>query len=143
MLLAIDVGNTQTVLGLFSGDEIDHSWRIVTPREQTTDEIAALFYKLFELYGLKFKDVTSVAISSVVPQLDHELIVLSRRFLEVDPLIIGPGVKTDLEIAYDNPQEVGADRIVNSVAAIRLYGCNRDEKQSPDPGRPDPVSGPE
>jgi type III pantothenate kinase len=90
MLLAIDVGNTQTVLGLFSKDEINYSWRIVTPREQTTDEIAVLFYKLFELYGLKFKDVTAVAISSVVPRLDHELIVLSCRFLEADPLSLDP-----------------------------------------------------
>lgn len=118
MLLVIDVGNTQTVLGLFEGKEIRERWRIATERGRTGDEYAAFLDGLFRLRGRSLlDDVDAVVVSSVVPPAVEALTALATRYLGGDPLVIGPGVRTGMPILYDNPKEVGADRIVNAVAA--------------------------
>jgi len=117
MLLVIDVGNTQTVLGLFDGKEIHERWRIATDRARTGDEYAAFLDGLFRLRGRSIQDVNAVVVSSVVPPAVEALTVLSTRYLGGEPLVIGPGIRTGMPILYDNPKEVGADRIVNAVAA--------------------------
>ena len=119
MLLAIDVGNTNTVLGLFNGDTLQHSWRIKTDSQSTADEIALIYRGLLS----DAPAVTGVALCSTVPRVLHEMrSVLSRYFGNVPHVIIEPGVKTGVPILTDNPKEVGADRIVNTLAAHVLYG---------------------
>lgn len=117
MLLVIDVGNTNTVLGLYKGDELLRSWRVTTDKTRSVDEYAVLFYDLFRLSGCEFGAVTDVIISSVVPPMVRTLETLCRNYFERSPYIVGPGIKTGMPIHYDNPKEVGADRIVNAVAA--------------------------
>ncbi len=128
MLLAVDVGNTNTVLGLFAGPEsaeparVIADWRITTPIRQTGDEVAVLLGALFAMRGLKTSDVTGVAISSVVPPLDSTLRRLCESIFNVRPLFVEPGVKTGVPVLTDNPNEAGADRIVNCVGAFELLG---------------------
>ncbi len=122
MLLALDVGNTNTVLGFFRGGELLANWRLTTARAQTIDEYGILARSLFTLAGLDPKEVRGVIISSVVPPLNFTLEGMSERYFQLPPLFVGPGIKTGMPILYDNPQEVGADRIVNSVAAYEKYG---------------------
>lgn len=122
MLLVMDVGNTHIVLGLFQGDELLHHWRIQTDRNATEDEYAMLLKSLFEHVGIRMEEIDGVSISSVVPPLKRVLHLLVRKYFGLQPLVIGPGVKTGLNIKYENPREVGADRIVNAVAAIETYG---------------------
>lgn len=117
MLLTIDVGNTQTVFGLFKGDDLLKSWRILTPKTRTSDEIAALIYSMFSISNFSFSDCTDVVISTVVPRLKEQFFQLSKKYFYVEPLIVEFGISTGLDIAYENPHEVGADRIANSVAA--------------------------
>jgi type III pantothenate kinase len=117
MLLAIDIGNTNTVLGLFEGKTLRADWRLETRAARTGDEYAALVATLFGLRGLALASVDAVAISSVVPPALFPIEELCRRHLGIDPLIVGPGTKTGMPILYENPREVGADRIVNGVAA--------------------------
>lgn len=122
MLLVIDVGNTQTALGVFENDKLQCDFRISTNAEQTADELAITFADLLALQGLGLKDLTAVTISSVVPHLTTALEEMARRILKVSLLVVGPGIKTGIPILYDNPREVGADRIANAVAAHHLYG---------------------
>jgi type III pantothenate kinase len=122
MLLALDVGNTNTVLGVFRGSELLANWRLTTARDQTIDEYGILARNLFTLAGLNPREIRGVIISSVVPPLNSTLEGLSQRYFQLPALFVGPGVKTGMPILYDNPQEVGADRIVNSVAAFEKYG---------------------
>src|SRR5690606_2579721 len=122
MLLVMDVGNTHIVLRLFQGDELLHHWRIQTDRNATEDEYAMLLKSLFEHVGIRMEEIDGVSISSVVPPLKQVLHLLVRKYFGLQPLVIGPGVKTGLNIQYENPREVGADRIVNAVAAIETYG---------------------
>jgi type III pantothenate kinase len=123
MLLAIDVGNTNTVLGLYqlgqsaAGPSPVADWRIATHRDLTVDEFALLFRNLFALRSLSFTEVTAIAISSVVPPLDSTLRQMADLYFHVKPLFVEPGTRTGLPILTDNPAEVGADRIVNCVAA--------------------------
>jgi type III pantothenate kinase len=132
MLLAIDVGNTNTVLGLYRlptpGDPAPASliadWRVTTHRNPTVDEIGILYRQLFTLRGIDAAQVTGIAISSVVPPLDSVLRRASEIYFKVKPLFVEPGVRTGLPILTDNPAEVGADRIVNCVAAIDLVKSN-------------------
>jgi type III pantothenate kinase len=121
MLLVIDVGNTNTVLGLYREDEFLHSWRICTDKARTDDECAMLVNDLMTYCGLSLTRVSAVIISCVVPPLLDALARMSRKYCGVDPMVVGSGIKTGMEIAYDNPQEVGADRIVNAVAAYARY----------------------
>jgi type III pantothenate kinase len=122
MLLAVDVGNTQTVFGLFEDDQLRADWRVATRREVTGDEIGLLLRALFDERGLESEEVHGVIVSSVVPDLNATMAEAMRRFCRAEPLFIGPGVKTGMPILYENPHEVGADRIVNAVAAVARYG---------------------
>jgi type III pantothenate kinase len=126
MLLVLDVGNTNTVLGVFeisaeSSRLIAH-WRVSTTKTQTVDEYGVLFRNLFAMNGLEVTAVKGTVISSVVPPLDSTLREVCERYFHSQPLFIEPGVKTGMPVHYDNPAEVGADRIVNSVAAFEKYG---------------------
>jgi len=122
MLLTLDVGNTNTVLGFFRDAELVANWRLTTARDQTVDEYGILTRELFTLAGIDPSSVTGVIISSVVPPLNSTLQEMSERYFRVKALFIEPGVKTGMPVLYDNPQEVGADRIVNAVAAYTKYG---------------------
>ena len=127
MLLALDVGNTNTVLGLFklaegAPAELVANWRITTSRNYTADEFGVLLRNLFALRGLEIGAVTGITISSVVPPLDSMLREIFELYFHVKPLFIEPGVKTGLPVLTDNPTEVGADRIVNCVAAFERFG---------------------
>jgi type III pantothenate kinase len=117
MLLAIDVGNTNTVLGVYDGAKLAAHWRIETTGRRTFDEYGILILQLFSHAGLDPKKVDAVAVSSVVPPLQFNLEKMSERYFGQKPMFVGPGVKTGMPIVYDNPREVGADRIVNAVAA--------------------------
>jgi len=122
MLLALDVGNTNTVLGVFRGAELIANWRLTTARDQTVDEYGVLTRNLFTLAGLDPGEIRGVIISSVVPTLNGTLEEMARRYFHTKALFIEPGVRTGMPIHYDNPQEVGADRIVNGIAAFEKYG---------------------
>jgi len=121
VLLVIDVGNTTTVLGVFDGPTLRDHWRIVTARHRTGDEFAVILRALFEMSKLDVRAVDSAAVSSVVPPAQGPLETMLRHRLGVSPLMIGPGIKTGMPILYENPREVGADRIVNAVAAYDRY----------------------
>ena len=145
MLLVVDVGNTNTVLGVFAKpgtdsaaapksaskserkivpkyDRLAANWRVTTRASQTTDEYGVLFRNLFAMQGLEPKDIGGIVVSSVVPPLDSTLRRVCERYFSRKPLFIEPGVKTGMPVLYENPAEVGADRIVNSVAAFEKYG---------------------
>ncbi len=122
MLLVFDVGNTNIVLGLYDGDKMIYHWRAATNELKTADEYAASLGMMFQLDGVTFAMVTDIIISSVVPPVTPTLEYLCRRYFHVEPMMVGPGMKTGLNILYDNPRELGADRIVNAVAGITLYG---------------------
>jgi len=117
MLLAIDVGNTNTVLGVFDGERLLNHWRLETNAQRTSDEYGVLLMQLFQMNGLEPGRVRHVAVSSVVPPLQFNLTQMSERYFRTRPMFVGPGVETGMPILYDNPREVGADRIVNAVAA--------------------------
>jgi len=122
MLLVIDVGNTNIVLGVYKDTELLDHWRISTDRQRTTDEYGVLIRELFYLNDLRADDINAIIISSVVPPVVPTLERMCQRYFGLSPLLIGPGVKTGMDIRYDNPREVGADRIVNAVAAYEKYG---------------------
>lgn len=122
MIFVIDVGNTNLVLGVYDGDALKHHWRIETNRNRTGDEYGMVIKSLFDYEGLSFSEIQGIIISSVVPPIMSSLERMCRNYFGVKPLIVGPGTKTGLNIKYDNPREVGADRIVNAVAAIHEYG---------------------
>jgi type III pantothenate kinase len=122
MLLTLDVGNTNTVLGVFRGADLAAHWRLTTARGQTVDEYGILTRNLFTLAGIDPAAVTGVIISSVVPQLNSTLAEMSERYFRFKALFLEPGVKTGMPVLYENPQEVGADRIANGVAAFAKYG---------------------
>ncbi|HEY8714761.1 MAG TPA: type III pantothenate kinase, partial [Candidatus Acidoferrum sp.] len=122
MLLTIDVGNTNTVLGVFRGTELLANWRLTTAREQTVDEYGVLARNLFSLAGLDRDAIGGVIISSVVPPVNWTLSEMARIYLGKKALFVEPGVKTGMAVLVDNPLEVGADRIVNGVAAFHEYG---------------------
>ena len=123
MLLAVDVGNTQTHLGAFDGDELVEHWRFQTRPGMTGDEMAVRISGFFELSAMDFKGVKSLVVSSVVPPLGTQYEQLADRYLDGGRcLLVGPGVKTGMAIRIDNPYEVGADRLVNAVAAYDRFG---------------------
>ncbi|HEY8363348.1 MAG TPA: type III pantothenate kinase [Tissierellaceae bacterium] len=122
LLLVIDVGNTNIVLGVYDGEKLLYDWRIATDKDKTSDEYGLLVDQLFKFNGISIKDVKDIIISSVVPPLMHTLSAMSIKYFNVKPIIVGPGVKTGMNIKYDNPREVGSDRIVNAVAAYEKYG---------------------
>jgi type III pantothenate kinase len=122
MLLAIDVGNTQTHIGMFRGDELVEHWRLATVRDSTGDELATLLVSLLELRDLRLRDVDAAILSSVVPQLTPEYERLSERYLPGTLTVVGPGMKTGMAIRTERPQELGTDRLVNAVAAYDKCG---------------------
>lgn len=122
LLLAIDVGNTNIVLGVFEESDLRISWRLSTDRKRTADEFAMIARGLFGYEGIQFRAIDSVAISCVVPPLVQSLDKFCLCYLGVKPLMVGPDTYTGLEILYENPREVGADRIVNAVAAYERFG---------------------
>lgn len=122
MLLAVDIGNTVMSLGLFDGKSLRAEWSVSTDRRKTHDEYGLLFMDLIEHLGIAHTDVKAVAISSSVPPMVPTLEWMCQKYFKLKPLVIGPGVKTGMVIRYDNPREVGADRIVIAAAAFEKYG---------------------
>ncbi len=122
MILTIDVGNTNTVLGVFEDGVLKKDWYISTDKDKTSDEYGILINNLFTYEKLDIEEVTAIAISSVVPPIVRSLKIAAENFFDIEPLIVGPGVKTGINIKMDNPREVGADRIVNAVAAYEKFG---------------------
>lgn len=123
MVLVFDVGNTNIVLGVYEQEKLIVSWRISTDRQKSSDEYGMLIHNLFTFNQVDPKMIEAVVISSVVPPLMPPLMRMFRKYFGFEPLIVGPGVKTGICIKYENPREVGADRIVNAVAAIHKYGA--------------------
>ncbi len=121
MLLAMDIGNTNTVLGLFKGNELVDDWRIRTDVNTTVDELGIVVRSLFDAHGFPVEDVDHVIISCVVPPVLNTVERFCKKYLDILPLVVGPGIRTGMPIFYDNPKEVGADRIVNAVAAYEVY----------------------
>ena len=122
MLLAIDIGNTQTVIGLFRQDKILTSWRMVTPKYETSDEIAVAIFNFLKNAGFDPDGVRGITISCVVPRILDEITKMSKKYFNLVPFIVSSDVRSDLMIDYDRPEEIGADRIANSVAAKEIYG---------------------
>ena len=122
MIMVFDVGNTNIVLGVFRKSELVQYWRLSTTRHRTDDEYGTLLKDLFDSSGLTFADIEAVVLSSVVPPINPTLERTCRKYLHLTPLVVGPGIKTGMPIKYENPREVGADRIVNAVAAYEQYG---------------------
>jgi type III pantothenate kinase len=122
MLLVADVGNTQTHFGTFRGEELVEHWRFATVRESTADELGAALGSLLELRGLSFADLSASIVSSTVPHLEPEWTAMAERYLGHEMLVVGPGLKTGMAIRYDNPREIGADRLVNAVALRERFG---------------------
>lgn len=123
MILAVDIGNTNIVLGVYRQRTLLHHFRISTARSSTVDEYGVLIHNLFSMSGLSLKEVEGVIISSVVPPLVQVIVEMCNKYIGKEPLLVGPGIKTGLNLRYENPREVGADRIVNAVAAIEQYKC--------------------
>jgi len=122
MLLAVDVGNTQTHFGTFRGDELVERWRFATIAESTADEIGAVLRNLLELRGIGLADISASIVSSTVPVLAPQWLAMSERYLGHEMLNVGPGLKTGMALRYDNPREIGADRLANAVAIRARFG---------------------
>jgi len=121
MILVFDVGNTNIVLGIYKEKKLQEYWRLSTCPNRTVDEYGMLLRDLLKSIGVKMHDIKDMVISSVVPSLMFTLEQTAKKYFSVDPLVVGPGIKTGLAIRYDNPREVGADRIVNAVAGCELF----------------------
>lgn len=122
MLLAIDVGNTNIVIGVFRERQLAHSWRLTTLRERTADELGILITDLCEHHGVVAADISGIVMASVVPPLTGTLIAMAMHYFGKTPLNLEPGINTGMPVLYDNPAEVGADRVVNGIAAYEQYG---------------------
>ncbi len=122
MLLTLDISNTSIKAGVFSGNSLLANWRFATERQKLTDDYAMLLLGLFQAAGIPASEIDGVSMSCVVPPLRSVFDDLARKYLHLTPLIVGPGIKTGVKLAVDNPREVGADRVVNSLATYRLYG---------------------
>jgi type III pantothenate kinase len=122
LIFVFDVGNTNIVLGVYDQEELKHHWRVETNRHRTEDEFGMIIKNLFDHVQLSFSDIDGIIISSVVPPIMFSLERMCQKYFHIKPLVVGPGIKTGLDIKYENPREVGADRIVNAVAAIHEYG---------------------
>ena len=122
MLLVFDVGNTNMVLGIYKNKDLIKDWRINTDKEKTSDEYGILISSLFKYENIDMSEIQDIIISSVVPNVMHSLENFCIKYCNKQPLIVGPGIKTGLNIKYDNPKQLGADRIVNAVAGVEKYG---------------------
>jgi type III pantothenate kinase len=122
MLLVVDVGNTQTHIGTYDGGELVEHWRFATVRESTADELGVALRSLLGLRGLEFADLDASIVSATVPSLRPEWLSMAQRYLDHEMLLVGPGLKTGMAIRYDNPREIGPDRLVNAVAGFERVG---------------------
>ncbi|NLY89396.1 MAG: type III pantothenate kinase [Firmicutes bacterium] len=122
MILVLDAGNTQILLGVYDGEKLLADCRLTTERQRTADEYGLLLMDFFANKNLPANKVDAVVLASVVPPLTSALIEMARAYFHCEPLVVGPGIRTGLFIRYENPREVGADRVANAVAAVRLYG---------------------
>lgn len=122
MLLVVDVGNTQTHFGTFDGERLHEHWRFATVRQSTADELGAALRNLLELRGMRIDELDASIVSSTVPQLGPEWTEMAHRYLGHEMVVVGPGIKTGMPIRYDNPREIGPDRLVNAVAAYDRLG---------------------
>ena len=122
MILTLDIGNTNIKTALFDGMELVHYWRLSTDRSMSSDQYGILIMNLFKHHNLEASVVTGIMMSSVVPQINFTIEHMCHSYFGIAPLIIGPGVKTGINIKYENPRELGSDRIANAVAAYELYG---------------------
>lgn len=122
MILVFDVGNTNIVLGIYEGKDLKYFWRVSTDKNKTSDEYGMIINQLFKYNGLDLLDVEAVVISSVVPTLMYSLQAMSIKYCNKEPLIVGPGIKTGMNIKINNPKELGADRIVNAISGFEKYG---------------------
>lgn len=123
MLLVVDAGNTNIVIGVYNGKKLVGDFRISTTQIRTADEYGILLIDLLEKSNLNYEDIEAAAVSSVVPNIMYSLEHAVRKYFKTEPLVVGPGIKTGINIKYDNPKEVGADRIVNAVAGHEIYKC--------------------
>jgi len=123
LLLTIDVGNTNTTLGLFNGHNLKFDWAFSTDPDKTSDEIGILFHSLFHHTKQDIRSVKDVIICSVVPPVMNSLVAAVKKYMRKNPIIVGPGIKTGINIRYENPKEVGADKIANAVGAVKLFGA--------------------
>lgn len=122
MLLAIDIGNTNITIGLFNGQEIEGTFRMTTKIPRTSDEYGTFFYSILHSRGIHPESVTAGIMASVVPDVNHHIINGLIKYFNINPIVVGPGIKTGIKIAIPNPKEMGADRIVDAVAGYELYG---------------------
>lgn len=122
MIFAVDIGNTNVVIGIFENGKIRNNFRVQSNTLRTTDEYASIIMRLMETEKIKPEQITGVIIASVVPRLIYTFSKLSRKYLDLEPVVIAPGIKTGISIKMENPKEVGADRIVNAVAAKQMAG---------------------
>lgn len=122
MIVVIDIGNTNIVLGVYQGEQLLHHFRINTNRQATPDEYGVMVHNLFQMSNIVIDHIQGIIISSVVPPIMNTLEEMCRKYLHHTPMIVGPGIRTGLNLRYENPREVGADRIVNAVAAVAKYG---------------------
>ncbi len=122
MLLTIDVGNTNSAIGVYSGDTLVGNWRVSTTRERTADETGTLLLSIFHHAGVSPTDIKDAIMCSVVPPAMHSVINAIKKYFGINPILVEPGVKTGINIKYENPREVGTDKIVNAVGALKLYG---------------------
>ncbi len=121
MILVFDVGNTNVVLGVYEGKKLLTDWRMSTAYQRTADEFGIVLVNLFEKSGIDYKKIEAVIVSSVVPNIMYSLEHSIRKYFKMEPIVVGPGIKTGINVKYDNPKEVGADRIVNAVAGHEIY----------------------
>jgi len=124
LLFTVDIGNTNIVFGIFKDREIINHWRIGTDKDKTSDEYGVLFRNLLQINGIDLESITGAVVSCVVPTLLEVVLRTLRFYFKVDPIVVGPGIKTGMPILYHNPKEVGADRIVNAIAAFEEYRCS-------------------
>ncbi len=122
MLLVFDIGNSNIVIGIYQGEELKYNWRIATDRQKTVDEYGMTIKSFFDYEGIPKERVEGMAMSSVVPPIMPTICSMTEKYFHLKPLVVGPGIKTGMNIKMENPREVGADRIVNAVAAFTLYG---------------------
>lgn len=122
MIFVLDVGNTNITLGVYQGKKLINYWRMSTDRGKSSDEFGMFILDLLRYENIKISDIEAIVVASVVPPIMYTLEHALRKYFKIDPIIVGPGVRTGINIKYDNPKEVGSDRIVNAVAACALYG---------------------
>lgn len=123
MLLTFDIGNTNMVVGVFKGQKLVASWRLQTNDNRTADEVGVLVHQMLEFENIKRQEIKDVIVSSVVPHVMYSMVHMIQKYFNREPMVVGPGTKTGITVKYDNPNQVGADRIVNAVAGVHKYGA--------------------